>query len=678
MIKNKIAKIAGLTVGMTLVLGGASTAGAETIAELQVQINALMAQLASLQGGTVANPTACTFTRSLTLGASGADVTCLQNYLTGTGHFTFSGGSTGYFGSITRSAVASWQAANGVAPAVGYFGPISQARYTVVAGSTTVTIPPGTTTSTVSGCTAGAAFSSTTGQSCVVSGGITTPGVEGTITVEVNSTPTGVKLREGDSMKAVAGIEIEAKTSDMRIERVKLDLDATATGNTDQQFYNKIATKVYVLDGSTVLASVDLNTSTVVEDGTDRFITISGFNFVIPKDTIKVLTIALDARSSWDSTFDGDTWTVGVPVDGVRSVDGAGVNQYGPGTAFTRSFTSEGELVDDAEITVSKNVNSPKVSEVIASDGTDEDELDNLELLRFNVKAEDDNVEITDLVVTIVRAGSGLATTSTLYLVDGSTVVGSETATGISKTGGDVTFDDIDYVIPEDTTKTFKILTDIDDANGTTVDYSVDIQSADFTTENSIGDVAQVSGSATGDVITVRNIGLEITLLSKSIVKSATTEQDNVSTSTAEGTFNLRVTAVGGDILLGTVDSTTGAFVANHGNDVSATGPSFIIYQNGVDVTATLVPNASSTNFTIPTSGTTASGTNTRLLAESASVDFPVSFLFQGREASSTLLDIGSYAIGLEQINWVSSSGLQASTFMADELDWRTTTVSMP
>jgi len=479
-------------------------------------------------------------------------------------------------------------------------------------------------------------------------------------------------------MKAVAGIEIEAKTSDMRIERVKLDLDAATSGNTDQQFYNKIASKVYVLDGSTVLGSVDLNSSTVVEDGSDRFITISGLSFVIPKDTIKVLTIALDAKSSWDSTFDGDSWTVGVPVDGVRSVDGAGVNQYGPGTAFTRSFTSDGELVDDAEITVSKNVNSPKVSEVIASDGPVEDELDNLELLRFNVKAEDDDVEITDLIVNITRAGSGTATTSTLYLVDGSTVVGSESATGISVTGGAVTFDDIDYVISEDTTKTFKILTDIDDANGTTVTYKADIQSTDFTTENSIGDAASVSGSATSDVITVRNIGLEITLLSKSIVKSATTEQNSVSTSTAEGTFNLRVTAVGGDILLGTVSSTTGAFVANHGNLASATGPSFIIYQNGIDVTATLAPNASSTNFTIPTSGTTASGTNTRLLAESASVDFPVSFLFQGRTASSALLAIGSYAIGLEQLNWVSSSGLQASTFMADELDWRTSTVSMP
>ena len=659
MIKSKITKFATLAVGMTFVFGVMATpAGAQTIAELQAQINALMAQLAALQGGTGSTNTGSVFqfNTDLTVGATGAAVTSLQQFLVGQGHLVMPAGvSYGYFGPITRAAVASWQAANGVAPAVGYWGPISRAK----ANSMTTPVS-GTPTTTTPGV------------------GITTPGVEGTITVEVNSTPTGVKLREGDDMKAVAGIEIEAKTSDMRIERVKLDLDAATSGNTDQQFYNKIASKVYVLDGSTVLGSVDLNSSTVVEDGSDRFITISGLSFVIPKDTIKVLTIALDAKSSWDSTFDGDSWTVGVPVDGVRSVDGAGVNQYGPGTAFTRSFTSEGELVDDAEITVSKNVNSPKVSEVIASDGTDEDELDDLELLRFNVKAEDDDVEITDLIVNITRAGSGTATTSTLYLVDGSTVVGSESATGISSVGGAVTFDDIDYVISEDTTKTFKILADIDDANGTTVTYKADIQSTDFTTENSIGDVASVSGSATGDVITVRNIGLEITLLSKSIVKSATTEQDSVSTSTAEGTFNLRVTAVGGDILLGTVSSTTGAFVANHGNLASATGPSFIIYQNGIDVTATLAPNASSTNFTIPTSGTTASGTNTRLLAESASVDFPVSFLFQGRTASSALLAIGSYAIGLEQLNWVSSSGLQASTFMADELDWRTSTVSMP
>jgi len=99
-------------------------------------------------GGSGSGSTACTFTRSLTIGSSGADVTCLQNYLKGTGHFTFAGGATGYFGSITRTAVAAWQAANGVSPAAGYFGTLSRAKYSAMAGGTTggTTPPPATGT----------------------------------------------------------------------------------------------------------------------------------------------------------------------------------------------------------------------------------------------------------------------------------------------------------------------------------------------------------------------------------------------------------------------------------------------------------------------------------------------------------------------------------------------------
>ncbi len=69
------------------------------------------------------------FTRSLTIGSQGADVRALQDYLTTTGHFTYSGGSTGRFGSVTQAAVAAWQKANGVSPASGYFGPKSIAKY---------------------------------------------------------------------------------------------------------------------------------------------------------------------------------------------------------------------------------------------------------------------------------------------------------------------------------------------------------------------------------------------------------------------------------------------------------------------------------------------------------------------------------------------------------------------
>src|SRR3989338_519855 len=89
----------------------------------------------------------CGFTRSLTTGSTGAYVKCLQQYLNGTAFKVAASGAgspgaeTMYFGPATKGAVAKWQAANGVAPAVGYFGPISQAKYnSLVAGGPT---PPG-------------------------------------------------------------------------------------------------------------------------------------------------------------------------------------------------------------------------------------------------------------------------------------------------------------------------------------------------------------------------------------------------------------------------------------------------------------------------------------------------------------------------------------------------------
>ncbi|NUQ57219.1 MAG: peptidoglycan-binding protein [Candidatus Paceibacter sp.] len=110
----------------------------ETIALLLAQIAKLQADLAALQAGaTTGTAEKCSFTRSLTVGSQGSDVTCLQDYLRSGGYFNRA--STGYFGSITRSAVAAWQAANGVSPAAGYFGPISRAKYDSLVS---VVVPP--------------------------------------------------------------------------------------------------------------------------------------------------------------------------------------------------------------------------------------------------------------------------------------------------------------------------------------------------------------------------------------------------------------------------------------------------------------------------------------------------------------------------------------------------------
>ena len=124
-------KIVGLATAVLLSAGALIaplTSSAVTIDELLAQIAALQAQLLTLQGSSATvSADKCSFTRSLTVGSRGDDVTCLQNYLKTGGHLSVS--ATGYFGSLTKAAAASWQAANGVAPAVGYFGSISRAKY---------------------------------------------------------------------------------------------------------------------------------------------------------------------------------------------------------------------------------------------------------------------------------------------------------------------------------------------------------------------------------------------------------------------------------------------------------------------------------------------------------------------------------------------------------------------
>ena len=123
-----------------------ATMADSTINALQAQIAALQAQLAALSGGSVAPAGACTFTRALTVGVRGDDVVCLQKYLSAAGHFH--DGFTGYFGQLTKAATASWQAANGVSPAVGYFGSLSRAKYSALVAVAPTPAPTYTTTPT--------------------------------------------------------------------------------------------------------------------------------------------------------------------------------------------------------------------------------------------------------------------------------------------------------------------------------------------------------------------------------------------------------------------------------------------------------------------------------------------------------------------------------------------------
>ena len=95
------------------------------------------AQAPALSGSSGNTAPPCSFTRALYKGLSGNDVSCLQQWLLTNG-YSIPAGATGYFGTQTMTVVAAWQRAQGVYPAAGYFGPLSQRTSlsgTIVTGS---------------------------------------------------------------------------------------------------------------------------------------------------------------------------------------------------------------------------------------------------------------------------------------------------------------------------------------------------------------------------------------------------------------------------------------------------------------------------------------------------------------------------------------------------------------
>jgi hypothetical protein len=150
-----MAKVAAVATGLAMATSMLSLAPMAHAALTSSQVQSILSLLqsfgadsttianvqASLTGGTPVSTgtgsgstSSCSFTRDLTVGSTGADVTCLQNALKAGGYM--SANATGYFGALTQAGVAAWQKAAGVTPTAGYFGAKSRAAFTLGGSST--------------------------------------------------------------------------------------------------------------------------------------------------------------------------------------------------------------------------------------------------------------------------------------------------------------------------------------------------------------------------------------------------------------------------------------------------------------------------------------------------------------------------------------------------------------
>lgn len=156
-------KVAAVLLALAMVFSVAfvTPASAQTVSELTAQINSLLATIAGLQAqlGAISGGTTTTtgascpaFTLTHQQGSTGGEVMAIQKFLNANG-FTVAtvgagspGNETSTFGPATKAAVMKFQAAKGITPVAGYWGPLTRAAANSMCtgGGTTTPVPTGT------------------------------------------------------------------------------------------------------------------------------------------------------------------------------------------------------------------------------------------------------------------------------------------------------------------------------------------------------------------------------------------------------------------------------------------------------------------------------------------------------------------------------------------------------
>ncbi|HRH55803.1 MAG TPA: peptidoglycan-binding protein [Candidatus Paceibacterota bacterium] len=474
--------------------------------------------------GSVTTP--ITFTNDLTIGSTGAAVTALQTFLIAKG-FSIPAGATGYFGAQTQAALASYQAANGIAPAAGYFGPITRAHVNAAGPST-----GGTGTGT------GTGSSDNDGD---LSGG------EADLN-DFDLVREDSSGDEGEEMVEIATAEFDVDDADARIERAEITFDASNGALEDRpwQYFDTI----YVMVDGDEVADVDASDRDEWDETSDDVyvLTISGLDFVVEEGDMASMTFAADIADSIDTDDQAQTFSVYVDDEGIRAVDGEGIQQYIGDDSDTVSFGFGAE--DNGDLSIKSSSEDPD-SSILVADADDESE--DYTVFIFDIENDGDaDSLITDMTFNVATTGGALSSMvrSATLVIDGDEFDGD-----ITSLTGEIAFEDIDMEIGADEELEVELMVTLT-ANATagTLDFSID--SADVDAEGlDSGDDADVGGSASSATHTVALTGVAVEAVSTS--ETVTTPGDSASSTYGTYTIKFDVTALEEDAIISNVVGTS-------------------------------------------------------------------------------------------------------------------------
>lgn len=507
---TKYAKRTATAALMAVMLFGASApALAQTSsADLQAQINALLAQIAALQANT-GTTASVTFTRDLTIGSSGADVTALQNWLISKG-FAIAAGATGYFGPQSQAALAKYQASVGIVPAAGYFGPVTRAK--VNATATTPTTPTNPS-------------NPDTGSS-VLRGG------------EADLSDYDLKREEstgneGEEEVEVATASFDVDGGDIRIERMDLYVQGTNSSLNMQpwRYFDRIA----ILADGKEIAEKDVDSrSDWSKSGTGYRLSLTGMKHIVRENDTAELTIVADIAGNIDSADMTQTFTFAVEDRGIRAVDAEGIQQYIGDDADTVTFGFGAEENGDLRITTSRD--NPDASILVADEDRESGEY---EVFVFDLENRDDvDALITDLTISVSGMNGGVLASDVIRRA--TLEIGRDSFAG-DITSSAIEFEDMDAEIGGDDEVTATLTIRLA-RNATSTPIAFSLANANVEAEGvRSGDTAQVSGTASSETHAIAFAGIEVRGVSTAQVSVA----PGGDVSSAYGTFTIKFTVAG-------------------------------------------------------------------------------------------------------------------------------------
>jgi hypothetical protein len=523
---NAFARIAAVVAGVGLVAASmgafvpahAQTASPSQIAALQAQINALLAQLAALQGTSAS----VTFTRDLTIGSTGADVTALQNWLISKG-YSIPAGATGYFGAQTQAALARYQAANAITPAAGYFGPITRTHI----NSMGTPVPP-------------------TPDDDDDNDGELEGGEADLSDFELRrEESTG---NEGEGEVEVFTAEFDVEDGDVRVERMEIMASATDDDMSQDpwDYFDRVV--LFDAEGDEI-ADMDVDDRDAWdEEGDEEYVLdLTGLDYVVREGDRAEITVAFDIADTIDSDDLGQDFVFWIEDDGIRATDAEGIQQYIGDDSETVTFGFGEEETGD--LTIRSSDEDPD-SSILVSD--EDDESEEFSVFAFEIENEEDvDTLLTDLTID-VTTGSGDADDylrrATLVL-DGDEFDGDIGASSIE-------FEDLDFELAGDEMVTAELMVTLV-RNAANTSISFDVDAADLEAEGlDSGDESEVGGGASSETHTIGRTGTAVEGISTS--QMVVTPGSSASATYGSYTIRFEVTALEDDAFIEATADTSG------------------------------------------------------------------------------------------------------------------------